>query len=398
MININNKPWNKIRFADIQTVLNEADDENFFFEFKAEKVRPESLIKEISAFANTYGGYIFLGIADNKSIEGCTSWTEQRIHNIIFNRISPIPDFDIKKFKHNGKTIYIIKVEAGSMPPYITNTGHIYSRVSSGSFPINDSYKLSQLYIRRQEDLKRLEQKLSIEELNVHHNLPQNLCAYLDMGFEIQCMDKEKIRTNFHNFDFSTIATYLRQYSNEFSISSLGYSYVITLAKLKNPEDGSAAVLCDAAMNSFMIVMPDGSVKLRICLFADMQTGKADISVLHSFRKAFRYIYSQIFQNGLEKNYIYARKFEKLAVIKQFTPYYSTHAFSEFKTYLKEHIAKYGNNLILNGSRTPYNDFSIIDRRYIESFGLKFIASNIIDELFYTAYLCLGYIDEPKQS
>ena len=34
MVNINNKPWDKLRFRDIEKFLSESGDENFFFEFK----------------------------------------------------------------------------------------------------------------------------------------------------------------------------------------------------------------------------------------------------------------------------------------------------------------------------------------------------------------------------
>lgn len=71
MVNINNKPWDKLRFHDIEKFLSEADDENFFFEFKSDDEEPKKLIKEISAFANTYGGYILLGVNDDKTIGGC---------------------------------------------------------------------------------------------------------------------------------------------------------------------------------------------------------------------------------------------------------------------------------------------------------------------------------------
>ena len=67
MININNKSWNKLRFTDIEKFLSGTDDENFFFEFKADEETPPKLIKEISAFANTYGGYIFLGVNNDKT-------------------------------------------------------------------------------------------------------------------------------------------------------------------------------------------------------------------------------------------------------------------------------------------------------------------------------------------
>ena len=51
---INNKPWSKLRSTDIQKFLSGTEDENFFFEFKADEETPAKLVKEISAFANTY--------------------------------------------------------------------------------------------------------------------------------------------------------------------------------------------------------------------------------------------------------------------------------------------------------------------------------------------------------
>ena len=105
LININNKNWDKLRSSDIEKLLTGIDDENFFFEFKADDETPPKLIKEISAFANTYGGYILLGVNDNKIIGGCTKWTEQRIHTVIHDSITPTPNFDVKKFKVNGNVI-----------------------------------------------------------------------------------------------------------------------------------------------------------------------------------------------------------------------------------------------------------------------------------------------------
>ena len=66
MININWKQWDQITKEDIEILL-ASDDENFFFEYKNEDVSTKKLIKEISAFANTYGGYIIIGIDDDKN-------------------------------------------------------------------------------------------------------------------------------------------------------------------------------------------------------------------------------------------------------------------------------------------------------------------------------------------
>jgi hypothetical protein len=64
----------------LNKLLTSTEDENFFFEFKADDETPAKLVKEVSAFSNTYGGYILFGINDDKTIGGCQKWTEQRIH------------------------------------------------------------------------------------------------------------------------------------------------------------------------------------------------------------------------------------------------------------------------------------------------------------------------------
>ena len=69
MIAINNKEFSKLKFSDIEKFLNECEDgETFFIEFKNDDVTPKDLIKEICAFSNTFGGYIFLGVENNKRI------------------------------------------------------------------------------------------------------------------------------------------------------------------------------------------------------------------------------------------------------------------------------------------------------------------------------------------
>ena len=98
MLKINGIEWEKLTYQDIVQHLSEnCDDETFFFEFKEDAETPNGLAKEICAFANTFGGYIFIGVDDNKKITGSPSWTEEKINNIIYNNISPTTKFDIKK-------------------------------------------------------------------------------------------------------------------------------------------------------------------------------------------------------------------------------------------------------------------------------------------------------------
>ena len=53
--------------------------------------------------------YTFVpGIGKKVKIYGCTKWTEQRIHTLIHDALSPAPNFDVKKFiTDDERTIFI---------------------------------------------------------------------------------------------------------------------------------------------------------------------------------------------------------------------------------------------------------------------------------------------------
>lgn len=203
MVNINGKEWDALRASDVKRFLSEQDfEESFYFELKDDKVITKKLMEEISAFSNTFGGYIFLGVSDKNQIEGCTHWNEQRIHTTIHDSITPTPVFDIKKFTCDKKKIYVIKVEEGGEPPYITNNGKIYERLSSGSFTIKDSTKLSQIYNKREQLSAKMETKVSIPPLNANVT---NVYGYIDIGFVVVPSNTQTAFSIFNKIDMDSI-------------------------------------------------------------------------------------------------------------------------------------------------------------------------------------------------
>lgn len=46
-------------------------------------------VKEIVALANSSGGYLLLGVEDNKEITGCTNYDLQNIIESVYDRIMP---------------------------------------------------------------------------------------------------------------------------------------------------------------------------------------------------------------------------------------------------------------------------------------------------------------------
>lgn len=398
MININNKIWDKLRLKDIEKYLDTIDDdETFFIEFKEENIRNTQLTKEISAFANSFGGYILLGVNDSKKIVGCSNiWTELKINTIICNGISPTPHFDIKKFDlKNSKKLYIIKVEEGTNPPYITNDGYIYHRVSSSSDRVKDANTLNNLYLRNQNNIKKIEDKIYIPEIS--GTIPNNLCGYIDFGFSLTSKNIEKTKEKVRKADIEKISEKLKDYKQKYSISKVGYSLSITIGE-PIMKMGNNPILTTGGLSNFMEILPDGSFRCRIIICSETDSSIADISLITMIHSLFKEIYAIVFGNNFVSNFIEAKKYEKLTVLKLFQPKIAVTGESKyvekFNKLFNDHIIKYGNNIIANNNRIPLNGFINIDKSLFDLNKVKFNNDNLYGQLFYTSYFLLGYIDD----
>ncbi len=398
MININNKIWDKLRLKDIEKYLDTIDDdETFFIEFKEENIRNTQLTKEISAFANSFGGYILLGVNDSKKIVGCSNiWTELKINTIICNGISPTPHFDIKKFNlKNSKKLYIIKVEEGTNPPYITNDGYIYHRVSSSSDRVKDANTLNNLYLRNQNNIKKIEDKIYIPEIS--GTIPNNLCGYIDFGFSLTSKNIEKTKEKVRKADIEKISEKLKDYKQKYSISKVGYSLSITIGE-PIMKMGDNPILTTGGLSNFMEILPDGSFRRRIIICSETDSSIAYISLITMIHSLFKEIYAIVFGNNFVSNFIEAKKYEKLTVLKLFQPKIAVTGESKyvekFNKLFNDHIMKYGNNIIANNNRIPLNGFINIDKSLFDLNKVKFNNDNLYGQLFYTSYFLLGYIDD----
>ena len=398
MININNKIWDKLRLKDIEKYLDTIDDdETFFIEFKEENIRNTQLTKEISAFANSFGGYILLGVNDSKKIVGCSNiWTELKINTIICNGISPTPHFDIKKFNlKNSKKLYIIKVEEGTNPPYITNDGYIYHRVSSSSDRVKDANTLNNLYLRNQNNIKKIEDKIYIPEIS--GTIPNNLCGYIDFGFSLTSKNIEKTKEKVRKADIEKISEKLKDYKQKYSISKVGYSLSITIGE-PIMKMGDNPILTTGGLSNFMEILPDGSFRCRIIICSETDSSIAYISLITMIHSLFKEIYAIVFGNNFVSNFIEAKKYEKLTVLKLFQPKIAVTGESKyvekFNKLFNDHIMKYGNNIIANNNRIPLNGFINIDKSLFDLNKVKFNNDNLYGQLFYTSYFLLGDIDD----
>ncbi len=398
MVNINGKEWSVLEPTDIQAVISEQDfDESFYFEFKDDKVAPKKVMKEISAFANTFGGYIFLGISDDKQIEGCTNWNEQRIHTTIHDSISPTPSFDVKKFTCDSKIVYVIRIDEGAEPPYITSSGKIYERLSSGSFTIKDSVRLLQIYNKREQLLAKMERKISIPPVP---EKTSNLYGYIDVGFVLVLSDIQMAVDAFKKVDLQDVAKKVKGKLNTANLAYVGQSIIFTPGGLST-DNGQLP----AHTNNFLEIMVDGSARMRI-LLQNNDKNDSTVSMVYAqtFLRLFKNVYTYI-MGGLFPNKIaYAKKYESLTVRGQFqpVPFYDSTILEIHPDWREENekmlaaARNYqkivGIDTVVTDDRIPKTGLYTIDKRQLEIWGIEYTAESVIDELFFSRFVILGAI------
>lgn len=106
--------------------------ENSAVEFKAADVRPESLAKEMVAFANHLGGRILLGVDDGGAVVGVNKpCVEEWVMNIARNNVVPGLQVDVNEHVIADLRVVEVVVPKGLHKPYQTLDGKYLLRVGS---------------------------------------------------------------------------------------------------------------------------------------------------------------------------------------------------------------------------------------------------------------------------
>jgi len=97
-----------------------AECTDYDFKQALEVKKPKSWLKSVAAFANTLGGTLFFGVANDRSAVGVEDpqGIGEKISQLINERIKPTPIYVLSNFAEDGKTIVTVKVYAGTSTPY----------------------------------------------------------------------------------------------------------------------------------------------------------------------------------------------------------------------------------------------------------------------------------------
>lgn len=98
-----------------------AEGESSTVEFKRKVNSPEKIAKELCAFANSKGGFLIVGIDDDKKVVGVDS-EKFEIDNIEiacqFNIYPPIIPKSIEVINYNKKEIIVVEIEESNNKPH----------------------------------------------------------------------------------------------------------------------------------------------------------------------------------------------------------------------------------------------------------------------------------------
>jgi len=168
-MNLFNKPINQITYEDVVTFCQLGIGEGVNLDYKEDF--PKHLEKSISAFANTNGGMIIIGVKENPDckpqppFEGIDHIPklEDRIWNIILDNIYPpvFPEIQICPPTQN-KTFIVIRIpESNESPHAILNNTNVYLRTGNRNNPeeLATIQKIEWL-INRREKSERLRMTL----------------------------------------------------------------------------------------------------------------------------------------------------------------------------------------------------------------------------------------------
>ena len=84
------------------------------FKVALETKKPKSWLKSVSAFSNGIGGTLFFGISDDREPIGLSDVQSdaEAISRLIKERITPLPQFNLKPFVEDNKNLLAIEISS----------------------------------------------------------------------------------------------------------------------------------------------------------------------------------------------------------------------------------------------------------------------------------------------
>ncbi len=141
-------------------------------QFKVDIRNAESLASEMAAFANSEGGVIYIGVADDGGMPGLSREDVTRINQLISNAASqlvrsPLTVHTENVPLQNGRIVIVLTVPKGIDKPYFDKNGVIWLKTGSDKRRVNSKEELRRLFqISAQFHADELPTKAGVEKLD----------------------------------------------------------------------------------------------------------------------------------------------------------------------------------------------------------------------------------------
>jgi len=108
-----NKPFDQITFEDVENYCKEQHPETATLDYK--QAVPKDLAKHVAAMSNTLGGFIIIGVAEDKNTGLPTKWEGispagkpvDRVHQFVAN-VKPYPGCSVRATNEKNGNIIIL--------------------------------------------------------------------------------------------------------------------------------------------------------------------------------------------------------------------------------------------------------------------------------------------------
>ena len=156
--------------ADLKSLIAKGEDSRL--QFKVDVTNAESLASEMAAFANSDGGMILVGVADDGTISGLSRQAVSRLNQLIGNAASHLVRSPLSVQTENiaignGRVVIVVTVPKGMDKPYFDKNGVIWLKVGADKLRVNSKEELRRLFqMTDQFNADELPTKAGIEKLD----------------------------------------------------------------------------------------------------------------------------------------------------------------------------------------------------------------------------------------
>lgn len=177
------KPLEKLNFTDIERLKSSKISESQILDYKKQLLGDNKLLKQVSAFANTQGGFLIFGVEETgkggypKEILGIdkSQLNKERMEQIILGNIQPRLNVKIQVVEHQdpSKAIVVIQIPNSYLKPHMNSRDNkFYKRYEFEALPMTE-IEVSDTYRRRVTSYQEVESYIS-EVLQIKETmLPQ---------------------------------------------------------------------------------------------------------------------------------------------------------------------------------------------------------------------------------